>query len=184
MKINISNLKDKINKINNIIRKYEEVYLNYYNDLSQASMLWKGTIANDFLNDSISDKEKIKPIISNLNEIKELYQYIVEKYKSYGNTINYNLSNKDEIIINFNNCKAKLNEIINLYSEVISIYNNYIITSELEQIKKNKKEIEIIEDKIITMIKEIEEHEKDISLKIDKINLEYIKEEFDIKKHL
>ena len=158
--------------------------MNFYNQISYVNTYWNGNKARRFVDDCLEDKKNIELIISNLKEISTIYSHIIDKYQPYGNKITYNLSNKNKIIKKINDFNKKIDTVTRLYSEILSIYNSSVIESEKTKINNCKTMMDNIKTDITKKLDDIENIEKEVLVKINKIDIKYIKEENIIEKYL
>ncbi len=179
MYINLSNLKNEVNKLNNLINKYEEIYLNLYNEFNFSSYLWHDKNSESFFESLKMEKLKIKNNIEEIDDVKQLYDYIINQYEVIGNEIKCNLNSEKNILLKFDSYLAELSKTITYYNNLdLSFCPQFkeMITKEKNIIIREKIEIENVRNKIKKMYKKINEIEREVKLKISKINIEYIKE--------
>ncbi len=176
MEINISNLIEKKDKLTKKINEYEQTNLDYYNEISNVKTHWNTKKGKDFSSDVDEERKEIALVINNLKDIRDLYSYIIDKYKSYGDKILFDTTDENKIIDNINNYNNKIAEIIKLYDGIIAQYNNGAIVEERRIINNCIKQMNDIKNNTIEKLSDFENIEKDIRAKINKIELEYIKE--------
>ena len=180
MHIDTKKIEEYLNKLNSQIKKYDDIYLNYYNDISRIKDNWISNQARKFLENTEIEKKEQKKIINNLNDIKEIYEYILLKYKDIGNKIECDLSKKEKLVEKINLYIENLNKIINKYNNLnYKLYDTQtisILQEEANQLKLCLKNIIDIKKSIIDKLNIIEEIDKELKLKISKINISIINE--------
>lgn len=186
MKINVSNLKVEIKKLNKLIDEYEDTCLNLYNELASNQVYWNDDISKKFNENIILEKIEVKETINELRNIKNIYEELVSKYEKIGNKLEIIPKSKDTILSKLDNYLDKLNQIIELYNEMnINKKTKEILTinKHINKLKKMEIEVSSIREKIKEKYELIEEIENSINIKISKIKLEYINE-IDINKFI
>lgn len=180
MNINIDtkNLAAELAELNNLLDDYEDIYLNLYNEISSVSFFWQDKNEMRYLDEINTEKQKSKNAILELNNIKDIYNYLLTNYQEIGNNIKCNMDAKDSIISRINTYLLKLNNIIALYNSLdLSFCTSVIpmINSEKQILNNEKKNVQRIKESLQQNFNKIETIEKTINLKISKINLEIIK---------
>ena len=118
MEIRVNNLKEIINTFNNLLESYEEVHLNLYNEINNASSYWNDGYAINFFENCNNNKMKITNNIEELRNLKNIYDFIINKYLLLGHNITINLEEKININNYFNKYLNRLNNIINSYNRL------------------------------------------------------------------
>ena len=179
MKININNLKTEIIKLNTLIEEYEEIYLNLYNEISSCSLYWTDETSNKFFDNLNIEKLKVKNTITEMTDIKDIYEEVIRKYEIIGNKLEINPKKKNQILTKFNNYLDNMYELLDLYrelnldfcqTEATKIYSHMDIIIEVTN------NVVELKEKIKKQYEYIEEIEKTINLKISKIKIEYLTE--------
>ena len=181
MNVNISNLKSEIFEYKKLIEEYEENHLNLYNEISSASFFWNDEFSKKFFIEKNNEKLKDFNTLQELNTIKNIYDYLIQKYENIGNEIDFNLSEKDNIINIYNEMISKLKRIKTSYSTLnISFcpYEAKIINNQISKIKSSIKNIEESKNKISSIFNKIENIEKEVKFNISKLVIEIIKESY------
>lgn len=179
MEIDIASLQKESDILNKQLEKFTDSFLNIYNDLNQASNDWQDYHARFFFTNVNTEKSKVNNTYKELIALQEIYLYLVNQYKVLGNKINVNLDNKDDIFSKFNNFKEKLDELVSMYNDLdLSFCPDEAakINSQKKQLLKIKSDIYNSKDKIKETLEKIEEIEKEVNLRISKINIEEIQE--------
>ncbi len=179
MKVDIKVTLKEINNFKELINKYELDFLNMYKELESSALYWKDNYSYIFFKDVREKKQKIRINIEELQKLNELYQYITESYSKLGEKIKANTDNKGKLMIQFDNYINKLNEIINLYDQLdinYSLIEAQKIISQKKKLIENKILAIQLKQKIKNLLLEIENYEREISIKISKINIEIIQD--------
>lgn len=179
MIIDVKDLKQEATKRTQIIKEYEGIYLNLYNQLIDVTNYWEDKQALQFKEKIEKDKQNIKQFIEEVKTLEETYQFIIEKYEALGQEIKINLAEKNAIINRFNTCQTKITNIINKYNSLNLSFcppEKAMIQKEKNILYNDKKNIEQVKEKIITYFNNIENIEKEITSKIAKIEISIINE--------
>ncbi|MBE6152813.1 MAG: hypothetical protein E7166_01110 [Firmicutes bacterium] len=179
MKINIMIIKSEILKLNTLIDEYENNYLNLYNEIKKASSYWQDGNSINFFNDADYYKLKIQLNVEEIKQLKEVYNYLINKYSQIGNKITFNLNSRTYLINSFNSYINQIDEIIKLYNNLdlsFCSYERQKLINQRNQFKSIKNSLIKIKKNIINKLEYIEEIEKEINLKLSKISIELLKE--------
>lgn len=179
MEINIQNMENYISKLNKTIDNFSNNILNIYNELNWANSNWNDFHARLFFTNVNSEKNKLNNTYDELILLKEVYQTIVNQYREIGNKIKINLENRDIILNKFNSFNEKINELLSLYNNLdLSFCSDIAImlNKQKNELLKIKEELINIKSKIRDVLMKIEEIEKDINLRLSKIDIEIIKQ--------
>ena len=179
VEINCVEIKNIINSLRTIIEEYEIVELNIFNQLKDSCVNWQDGNSIKFGDNIILDKEEIDIFVENLNNEIDLYNYMYNNYIRLGKKIKCNMNNKDTILYLIDNCCNKAVTIINEFNRInISFYysEQYNIFEQKNKIIKVKNDLLNIRESIKDLYNKIEQIEKNINIKIKKL------EEMDIKK--
>lgn len=179
MEINISKLQSEISNYNNKVKQYEECMRNLYNVLSQSSLYWKDGKTNAFFDNLHSEKQDITEIITNLNQISNVYSLILEKYEKFGEKLQYDLNYRNVINVSFDKLIFGLNNLIKRYNELDLSFNpseRHLIFTEKNKIVSIKNNIEDLKEKVSKVYDEFEEIEREVNHKISEINIKVLKE--------
>lgn len=181
MEINVLALEKENERLTKSIDSFYDNVLNIYNELNWASGCWNDFHAGLFFTNVNSEKIKINNTYNELKSLNDVYTYLIEQYKSIGNKIKVNLEGKDRVINKFNNYREKINELLTLYNNMDlgfcsgSTLANKIYKQKQELLKIKEKLIQD-KEKIKDIFEKIEEIEKDVNLKLSKIDIEVIKQ--------
>lgn len=179
MEVNIQQIKKDLNDFKKLIDEYEDNFLNMYKELENATLYWKDNYSKIIFKDIREKKQKIKTNIEELNDLKGVYQYILESYSKLGEKIIANTNNKGKVISKFDDYINKIDNIIALYNHLdLKSFSNelQIILLQKEKLVKNKKIVIQLKQNMQQILSDIEEYEKEVSLKVFKINIEIIQD--------
>ena len=130
MKIDVVLLEKNLNILLKIEEKYQENYLNYYNELNKLVGYWNTTKGVSFLENIKDEKKKIDLYYSYFNDIRDVYKYLIIEYKKIGEKIFYNLDERDNIKNQYNLYLEKINYLIEKFDNInTSNINNKISNS-------------------------------------------------------
>lgn len=186
MQINVSNLKQTLNKYISSLEKYKNNINNLYNELNQTEKFWTDGHSVKFFKDVSLNKVKMETMQSELNDVQEVYNYFIGKYESIGNKIFFDLDNKNRFINKIDNLTNQIKNVINMYRSLDLSFcsaERSMLQSERQILNNNLNYLSDIKEKNKRLLNEIEEIEKNIKLKLSKISIEIIKEN-DLKEYL
>lgn len=130
MKIDVVLLEKNLNILLKIEEKYQENYLNYYNEFNKLVGYWNTTKGVSFLENIKDEKGKIDLYYSYFNDIRDVYKYLIIEYKKIGEKIFYNLDERDNIKNQYNLYLEKINYLIEKLDNInISNIDNKISNS-------------------------------------------------------
>lgn len=186
MNINIEKLKVEVRELSNLINEYETIYYNLYNELSGCSSFWNDNNSVVFFDDVNIEKVNVGDTIKELREICSLYDYLIDKYGYIGNKLKFNIGLKDDILLKFD---KYLDRIYNLLGEFRSLEFSFSpsiasnLYGDIDRLINVANMLVRLKDKVKKQFNLFEEIEKEISLKISRINIEVFKEN-DIQKFI
>lgn len=171
MKIQIDDIQNQLIFLNKQYDIYYDNYLKLYNILMDSSNYWNDMNSKAFYDKIITQKKDLNFILVEIKEVIDLYDYIYQLYKNIGKKIEFN--------IGFRN---KMNEQFSLYlkciDDIIKIYNNLNIEMNDEfLLQKNhfisvRKTLIDIQDKINSILDEIDKNEHLINKRMSSINIQ------------
>lgn len=177
MEVNVSDLRKQYDEFSKKLNEYDNIYLNIYNEINQATTYWKDTVASSFFTYCENRKNKIQLYINELDDISKIYQYIISKYSELGEKIKLNLNSRDTVI-------NKINSVIYSFDDLITCYNGLdlsfcpyeasILNNQLSKLKTDKNEIVALRNEIDSIFDQIESIEREVAIRISKINVEII----------
>ena len=179
MEIDINLLEEKLNILSKIEEKYQENYLNYYNEFNKLNNWWTTTKGVYFLENIRNEKRLVGLYLDYFKDIKNIYKYLVIECKKVGKNILLDLNKRDEIKRYYNLYLDKINNLVEKANDIMirdnnskvydSIYNNLL---RLNNISKNLSEIL---QKFDNVSSEIDNILLNVENKIGKVDIEVIK---------
>lgn len=179
MNINIEKLKISLSELNKLIEDYEKIYYSLYNELSNCSGFWQDNNATLFFEDVNIEKLSVERAIIEFKEIADLYNYLVNKYIEFGNKIKFDLKLKDEILVKFDRYLGRIYDILDEFRRLdFEFYNNIRgnIYSDIDKLMDVSNILVSLKSDVKKKFNKFEEIEKEVSLRISKINVEILKE--------
>lgn len=179
MIVNTSDLKADITKLNNLIDKYEDIYLNLYNELNKSSFFWQDNKSKLFYDNANLEKLKIITTTNELRLLNDIYVYVHDSYVELGKIIEFDLKMKDKILSSFNICNEKLKNAIRNNNSVDVGFASEIssnIRDNIGNLSKMQSSLQDFKTIVKDSFNKIEEIEKEVKHKISNLKLEYIKE--------
>lgn len=177
MKIDIEKLKISIEKLNNLLNDYENIYKSFYHEMVNLKSYWHDAHANAFFEKIREEKKANTVFFREFKSICDLYNYIYNQYLDMGDKINFDLSNREIFI-------SKIDKYINNIDNVINKYDNLDTDFDLEiskYLSEEKSKYSNIKEKLLSIkesnkeiIDNISNIEKQIKLKISKIHVKAI----------
>ncbi len=177
IKINSVELKKEIETLNNLISNCEEIQLNLFNQLKDATINWQDGNSIEFENKIYLEKQEADLILQSLNDKKDILNFIYDKYNELGKKIRCNLNNKTTVIHALENCYKQANSLITEFSKI----DRSFYYSELDKIDNVKQKIINVKNKldttkitvseIYTKIEEIEMEIKDKISELEEIKI-------------
>ena len=181
MEINIANIEKECSTLKKNIDSFYDNVLAVYNELNWVRGYWDDYLARLFFTSVNSEKTKVVNTYNELESMCNIYQSIVERYKSIGNKIHVNLEEKDNVLAKFNNFYDKISEIISSYNNLnlgfcagTSIANR--LNRQKQDLLKIKASLNVYKEKVKSTFEKIEEIERDINYEITNTSIEEIEE--------
>lgn len=179
VRIDISRLKTELIKLNQLLEEIEENSLHFYNTLSSVSFFWKdhySTLFNETIN---HEKIDIQNTILEMKSLKQVYEYLIEQYQEIGKKIKVDFEMKMEVLL-------KIEKHIDLLTEIIHSYENLDLSfcysersyllKEKQALKQTKEKVQNLKIAVKEMFKKMEEIEKHVSVKLNRFDIEILKE--------
>ena len=173
MKINNINLKNDINLLNKLIAEYEEVKLNLFNELKDSCINWQDGNSVDFENKIYLEKVESDNILRTLTDKRDILNFIYDKYSNLGEKIKCDLNNRSALLRSIESCQSQANSIINEFYKIDNSFyywEQQSISNQKNKILKVKNDLSEVKNSITKMFDKIEEIEKEIKVKIKKID--------------
>lgn len=165
MKINVFELKKELNKLNLIIKRYEDSLLNIDYILEHSSDYWTDGHSQYFYDDLYSQKKNTSELIDNLKYISNMYNHIQRNYSKIGNQIDIDLNSQNELLMSLDDLIHKANILSSSYNNI----NPFLSPREASYINEQKYTAINVESKLnnikrnmVNNINLIQRTEKDI----------------------
>ena len=173
--ISVKKIKIEVDNLKKLIDDYEEVMGNLFYNLSSFSFFWEDKKEQEFLSHIDLAKTETTLFLEDLKSQKEIFSYIVEKYKSFGDRILCDLSKKNVVMNQYNEVLNDLNNVINHYQNIqapIDIQEKI----QIQRMKWNQiyKELEERREEAKAFFKEMEEIEQVVRTKINHFDISNI----------
>ena len=178
MEVNVEKIKVELEKYNRLIDDYEDLYLQLYFELNYSSSYWNDGNSFNFYEKIKKDKNKITLAITELKEIKKVYEYIIDSYERFGNKISFNLRRKYNVLEKIDNYLIELDKIIKLYEELDYenlVEEKIILDNQKDTLLKLKNRMTEMRENVKDLFDKLEEIEKNIHYRISKISIEKLK---------
>lgn len=173
-------------QINKLLNEYELTYQTLFKELSSSSFFWRDGYSTLFNEAMPREREKNKSYFISLNEVKDVYSYICNQYKTIGRKIKINEDYRGNLLEKMNNLMSEISTIISAYNRLDTSF----CPSEATIIKSHKKRLTKLYDrmseekiKLKDLFDKIEKIENQVNTYISKIMLDRI-EEFEIAPYL
>lgn len=135
MLINVAKIKFLTLKVKKIRDNYEDICINYYGNLNSVKEYWKSNKSDSYFNVVNSEKKYYFHLLNNIDDLLDIFKYLINKYDSIGNIIRYDFSLEDSYL-------SKKISIIDSLNDILSVYNNLNIqkinSSTLNLVTKEK----------------------------------------------
>ena len=181
MEINVGNIEKECSTLKKNIDSFYDNVLAVYNELNWVKGYWDDYHARLFFTNVNSEKMKVVNTYNELKSVSNIYESMVERYKSIGNKIQVNLEEKDNVLAKFNNFYDKVNELISLYNGLnlrfcagTSVANR--LYRQKQDLLKIKASLNVYKERVKTTFETLEEIERDINYKISNTSIEEIEE--------
>ena len=173
IRVDLSELKNRITEINGLIASYEELKLNLFNVIKNSAEDWQDTQSIKFQNSITLEKEEAEKILQSLNDKEKVLSYIYSKYITLGKKIKCDLDKKDTIIDLFTKRGEEAKSIIRDFDKIDrSFYYEEIET--INNVKQKIISVSINIGEIIKSLREIygkiKDIESDIAKKISELD--------------
>ena len=173
--VDVINLKKLVNKYNSLIEKYQQNYLNIYNEIKNSNLYWVDPHALRFFVAIDIEKHKIDISYDELIKMGNIYEYIVRKYESIGNYISFNLENRDYLLSKLNTYINNINSIINSYGSLDYSFANWSVQSsinnQINSLRTMLRDAMGVKERIRTLLNDIKESENKIQNMINNVDI-------------
>ena len=181
MLIDIKELETKKIDLEKNINDYEDIFLNYYNELSIIQSNWQDNNSLSFFEGIEETKKAVKDNNHKTKKIIKIYNEIINDYQKIGDKIECNLDTSENVIDKINIVENDIDTILKKY--YILDTNNLnteikdILYQQNERIRNIKDKLDTIKEKNKEISNSIEETESKIKNKLSKINIIQVKDE-------
>lgn len=179
MKIDTSKIESELQKLDNSIAEYEKEILNIEKMFSSISFFWQDGKSKEFFDDMYLKKNEIDVHIIDLKSYSQVYNSLVNQYKTIGNKVIYNKDMRDEMSESITDYIDKVSKIIELYDGINTFGVDDIIIQKLDT---ERKKMINVKDSLIeyrSKMKNIFEKITDIEVKtsslINKLDINNLK---------
>ncbi|MEE3342498.1 MAG: hypothetical protein VZS44_00195 [Bacilli bacterium] len=176
LKIDCDELRTEIDALNGYLNSYEEILLNLFNQLKDATINWQDGKSIDFENKIYLEKKESDLFFQSLNEKKDILKFIYDKYSDLGKKITCDLNNKNSVLGAIDNCYNQAKSVINEFNKIDdSFYYDELsrIRNTKQKIVDQKNKLGNVKKDVSSLYSQIEEIEKEVKSKIS--DLEEIK---------
>lgn len=175
MLINVEEIKLLSIKMKKIRDNYEDICINYYGNLNSIKEYWKSNKSDSYFNVVNSEKKYYFELLNNIDDLLDIFKYLINKYNSIGNIIRYDFSLEDSYLQKKISIIDSLNDILNIYNNLnIKKINSSIlnlITKEKDILLNGLKFLEEYCDANRNTMNEIVSVENDLREKFSKLDV-------------
>lgn len=180
MRVDVSNIKTELVKLNKLIETYEDNYLNLYNELNKASTYWQDVHSINFFDDVDSYKLKLEINVEELNSLCDIYKYLVDQYQKIGDRINFDLDKKNSVVRTIDTYIQEINSIVSSYRSLnlsfCTHYERETLMREMRRLQNYKNILSETKSEVIKKFETIQSIENRVKSKLSELSIEIIKE--------
>lgn len=173
--VNNTSIEGNIKDLNNLMDKYDEIMLNLYKQLDEASSVnWQDSNSMSFADCVEDEKKETSLLVDYIKSRKDIYSFIVEKYIKFGKKIAYDLKNKAAIINELDRCHGKASNILNQFYYINTSFfyeERWSIIQQREKIANIKNKLSKLKENVNKIFTEIEKIEKEVTKKIKDLSI-------------
>ena len=169
--IDLTKLKNEIDKVKVIIDEYEEIQQNIFNQLKDSCINWQDGNSLVFEEKTYHEKQESELLLLSLKNKKEIYDFIYNSYSEIGKKIKCNLESKKNVLSSIENCISKTSIILNDFNKIDTSFYYYEkndICKQKNCIKNIHRSLTNIKNSISKMY--AEKIEKEILIKIQELD--------------
>lgn len=177
--INSFEIEKELIYLNKLLEEYENNYLMIFKELNSSSFFWKDGKADLFYKEIPKELEKNRNYYQEIKSVKDLYNFILEKYKQIGDKISIDLNSQESILEKFNNIIELSKEILSSYKHLDTSFceeEKQIINDYKETLKSLITSLIEEKNKIKDLFNNVEDIESQINEKLANIKITYFKE--------
>lgn len=134
--IDVIEVKNCINELKKIKDNYYNTCINYYYILDEISDCWKTNRGFAFYDVICREKKYYLRIVDNIEDLLQVFIYLVEKYEVIGDRIVFDFKLEDKYVGLKKSLVDSMNDIVNLYKNV-NLSNYGIDLENLFDVQKN-----------------------------------------------
>ena len=179
MQILVDQLKSEYDKLNSLLIEYENNYLNLYNAVHDALLVWNDGHAVLFERRVQQDKLKRQVFKDEMEDLLSIYKMIIDGYSQLGKRIEFNLKNKDKTLSRLNDYIRDLDKVINAYNQLDLNFcpaEAKYINKQKQIWQNNKKFAQNVKISLNKMFNYIEDIENKTRQMINNVNITLIKQ--------
>lgn len=173
-------------QINKLLNEYELTYQTLFKELSSSSFFWNDGYSTRFNDAMPKEREKNKSYFNSLTEVKDIYTYIGNQYKTIGRKIKINEDYRGNLLEKMNNLLSEISTIVSAYNGLDTSFcpaEASIINNEKKRLTKIYDRINDEKTKLKELFDKLERIENQINTSISKVLLDRI-EEFETENYL
>lgn len=179
MQVNVSGMKAELAAFKRFLKDYEDDCRNLYHTLNYTNTYWQDPHAMKFFDSVKLEEIKVDTMQNEFQALKEVYTYFVEKYETFGNKVFFDLENRESCLAKIDSYILKMRNVIATYAGIDTSFcpkEASLLRKEKQKLENDVKVLEQYRVDLKEKLIEIEEIEKNIQLKLSKIDIEVIKE--------
>lgn len=170
MRINIFKLRNYVIELSNIIDTIEVTIHSYYFELNQTSFFWQDPLSQKFYQDLEEEKKQILIHLSELKELRNVYQKMVNTYELIGENISFNKANKNKFLQKLTTYATKINNLQSSYQQLDFFDESLELPKHLLTIESVKETIDNYQNYAEQIMDNIDQNNQQISKEIKKLN--------------
>ena len=186
MQVNVSSLKDNIDKLAVELNNYEDTQLNYYNELSNSNSYANSNKFRKFYTNVSKEKIAVDNFYNELMELKSIYDYVYLSYKDIGNNIDFNIDNTHNFYSTIRRIRYKISD-TKRKIDYINIYSYPEVSNDIYEIRRKLNNmnniVNSIENKYNRLINRISDIERTTRNRLNRLDFSTIQES-DINKFI
>lgn len=171
--IDLSAIENTLIQLNKTISEYEQLDKTIFRTLNDSSTFWNDGIANSFFIEVEKQSKSNDKVINNLKDNTDLLNYMINSYLEIGKKIECNLNSESDINKKINDILERLYNIIILYSNLNMYFSSYernILLNEKVKLTSVYNNLKIMLNNINSKFEKMRKIEKNIKIKIEKLN--------------
>lgn len=186
VKIDIEELDQEITKLDQLIELYEQIKSNLFNTITSSSAYWHDNKAVKFYDAIEKEKNKTEVLVGNIKDRRDLFFFILTRYKELGKKITCDLETKDAVIEKYDFLLSEIEMILKKYKDLDISFDSELknkIDKQIDEYEKINIDLQVSREKIREYYNIIEDIEKKVTFKLSKLSITKINE-FEIEQFL